>query len=391
MDYRPGAGNEAAFEAASARGPCGRIDGREEGFWSGDRLMADGSSGTSLRFDLHGCELHRYTSSEAKRCLAGKHLVLVGDSLMRYQYLSLVHLLHKGNYPDPGLPLRQFRKGDEFPNVCQEKDYEDLHGWLDRANLSRLSGWPAFMIHTSQYFDGHERCDCFRSTIEDTVENRYFKDPSSGIALSYFTKTYLPMHGHWPKPRGSPPPGVLTPEAYQDIGRANVTWNASNADFVNTILPLVEEVQGPVHAVLWNQGLWSEPTVEEMRDMARSTRDFFLNRSAQFYWKTTTRAGAQTLEELDGFRSLQGSYAKSLDGMGWRLLDAARTTRDLTAIVEESISPSLWEHLLSSGPVATLNRSMKLEVRAVHWDLVHYRPWVYAELNNVWLNMLCNE
>jgi hypothetical protein len=26
----------------------------------------------------------------------------------------------------------------------------------------------------------------------------------------------------------------------------------------------------------------------------------------------------------------------------------------------------------------------------VFWDAVHYRPWVYEELNNVLLNILCN-
>jgi len=37
------------------------------------------------------------------------------------------------------------------------------------------------------------------------------------------------------------------------------------------------------------------------------------------------------------------------------------------------------------------NSTQKLEAQATHWDLYHWRPWVNEEMNNVWLNQLCNE
>jgi hypothetical protein len=32
----------------------------------------------------------------------------------------------------------------------------------------------------------------------------------------------------------------------------------------------------------------------------------------------------------------------------------------------------------------------EFEYTNVFWDSVHYQPWVYEELNNVMLNVLCN-
>lgn len=48
---------------------------------------------------LRQCSLRRITHREALDCLAGRPLVLIGDSVMRYQYLSLAHFLDHGDWP----------------------------------------------------------------------------------------------------------------------------------------------------------------------------------------------------------------------------------------------------------------------------------------------------
>lgn len=80
------------------------------------------------------CTLHRYSAEEAQECLAGKHLFMAGDSLTRYQYLSLATFLHKKKYPPRfgvGKPDCKHinEHGEEVcspkdePNICMEGDW----------------------------------------------------------------------------------------------------------------------------------------------------------------------------------------------------------------------------------------------------------------------------
>ena len=45
-----------------------------------------------------GCSLANPTRSSAAECLRGQRLVFIGDCVMRYQYLSLVHFLETGSW-----------------------------------------------------------------------------------------------------------------------------------------------------------------------------------------------------------------------------------------------------------------------------------------------------
>jgi len=304
---------------------------------------------------------------------------------MRYQYLSLVHLLEKGRYPDPGLPIKGH--GDRWrPNVCQESDYgNEANGYFqDDANLS---GWPRFMIQTSQFFNRKERCDCHRGTAETTVENRYYKG-ADGAAVSYFTKLFLDIHGHWPSPTDSIPPNLITPELYEEMGNKPLSWNVSDASFMNDILPQVEEMQGNVSAVLWNQGIWSERSDESFVEFADKTRDFFQARGARMFWKTTTRMGVASMQEISKAAERAEKESNFSRKLGWEVLDAYGITRELT-IVSDGLEMNTWTDLVSRGPQPTLRAKHDLEVMAVKWDAFHFRPYVYEELNNVWLNQLC--
>merc|ERR1712224_417839 len=132
---------------------------------------------------------------------------------MRYQYLSLVHFLHKGHYPAHGIPMTKVTEPFE-PNVCQEGDYLNAE-WLQRQGyfIQEDSGWPAFMMHTSQQFGLNEKCDCHRADfVNETVENRFYKDPSNNVAVTFFSLSYLPIHGRYP--HGTLPPSNVTRELY---------------------------------------------------------------------------------------------------------------------------------------------------------------------------------
>ena len=125
----------------------------------------DGSRELNLPFT---CRLKRYTSSEARQCLSNKHLAFVGDSLTRYQYLSLAYLIERGQYPPRFSPSDNCTHMDDDgqptcspqgePNVCNEADWADAaqeDSWKDFH--SAIGGGTDGGI-----FHGRMECSCAR-------------------------------------------------------------------------------------------------------------------------------------------------------------------------------------------------------------------------------------
>jgi len=98
------------------------------------------------------CDFRAITRDFARMAVskaAPQGLVLMGDSVTRYQYLNLVHFLEHGSwYTDPtGLrPSENERKFD--------------------------GGWKEFYQVTNERLRGHEICDCYREN--DISEFRYY-------------------------------------------------------------------------------------------------------------------------------------------------------------------------------------------------------------------------
>lgn len=368
---------------------CGRVTGTERGRWNG-QISADGNDGTRLRYDLQHCQLKRFTASEARQCLRGKHLVLVGDSLMRYQYLSLVHFLHLGEYPPSGVPES---KADE-PNICMEGDYWRLSDeWKEKFGIS-TGGWPAFMIATSQLFEGTERCDCYRDVFpfNTTVENRYFRNSDYNVSVSYFTKLggAIPdIRGHYPLSlEGTMPPKFLTETIYKKLGKTPLNWNVDNEEFVTKILPAVEKDQGKVSHLLWNEGIWMHES--DWNPLMRTVRSFMEERQVRAFFKTTTGPGLMNRSDWETWvPSRDRTGFKAALENGWEVLDTWGAVKDLTLMADglDWRAPGLPSYPL---PLAG-DPSIQVEFNAIHWDIIHFKPWVYEEINNLWLNMVCDD
>ena len=136
---------------------CGVLTGREVGSWSLSPEL-------ELRFHVHGCRMRRPTANQANRCLRDQSLVFVGDSLTRYQYLSLIGFLHSGLWPEPlgGLP--------DMPNPVMEME----HG-----------NWTAFYASSTTQYGGREVCTCVRDA-SDGYERRRFHSPDHHLTLRLF-------------------------------------------------------------------------------------------------------------------------------------------------------------------------------------------------------------
>jgi hypothetical protein len=107
---------------------------------------------------------------------ANKHIFFVGDSLMRYQYLCLVHSLH----------YKEFLNDSVRPNPVGEKTF---------------SNWFDFYNTTNTLLQPNEWCDCYRDddhyNDKRQFENRYYTDASLNVTMTYIQFNGMFCHGHW--------------------------------------------------------------------------------------------------------------------------------------------------------------------------------------------------
>ncbi len=110
--------------------------------------------------------------------LRNKHLIFLGDSLTRYQYLDLLYLL---TYSEYLIDTPTY-------NIINEYTFPDLN---------------TFYKITNKILAPYEKCDCFRDSSRHNenfeFENRYYYNPTQNISLSYimFTGRYDTIKGHW--------------------------------------------------------------------------------------------------------------------------------------------------------------------------------------------------
>jgi len=104
----------------------------------------------------------------------GLRLLFVGDSTMKYQYLSMAYFLHTGQWMDPS-------------------NSEIL--WEGNFGSSE-----EFFTESTRTLYPHEKCDCFRpagSQPWEGTENRYFFDPQADNVVAY-----IQAYGHLSKLQG---------------------------------------------------------------------------------------------------------------------------------------------------------------------------------------------
>lgn len=129
----------------------------------------------------------RRTLKGTKKCLANKHVVLIGDSRTRFQYLALVAALVKGAYPQ-----------------CHEhlaKNSSDCH--LQGRGVGK---WNKYLVSTNAELNlvGQvELCHCYKGNSDATMrENRYFalSTQFGPIHVSYFNtiSNSLTLEKHFP-------------------------------------------------------------------------------------------------------------------------------------------------------------------------------------------------
>jgi hypothetical protein len=371
----------------------------------------------SRAFDLTTiCTLKRYTAPEARKCLLNHHISFIGDSLTRYQVLGLAYYLHHGVYP-PRWPSaktigsRCEHRVDEYnrsqcspigsPNICAETDWERHY---PQKSWSRFFQGIGGTKEDGGVFDGHAECRCARSANPLRTENFVYatskramepaasnhKATSNGrtvlsfLSESGWNKDIRPLHGY-----------NLTGCAFNGTCRMTedimselmVRLNNRSYDWSQQFPAAIDPKQNgilleslpPTDIAIYNRGLWGQ------LDASRAATIFPLlyqwtagsSQGGRCFYKSTTGSSRRTSKALHQHEI--GDIREATMSAGCQFFDLGHMTSDFAT--------------LRPGTGLTDKndkRVMEREREQVYWDTVHFQPWVYEEMNNVLLNVLCN-
>ncbi len=333
---------------------------RDRGRWV--RQLSDNTA----RYELETCVLKRFTAEEARVCLSDRPMLFVGDSVMRYQYVSLVYFLHTGEWPARRDGMRE-RVGD-MGSVVWEGAWKN---------------WARYYVDVpDRVFKGAEWCDCYRGALVNGTnnENRFYYDPAHGVKVSLvfqFGNASIPAH--------FPPPfnPALKPGRYYameadmaDAKQRPYDFNGNLTDYLKH--PRMLAWLNDTKILRWGMGIrggWSEAQSAEWYAFGYNfTRD---RGGISVYTGTTAPLGIYDAPHRD----LLNTIARA----GWELFDLTHVTKSLR-----------WLHWDGAGAPA-LRRKPRAQpgccgepeyfVYFVDW--VHLQPFVYEEMNNLYLNQLC--
>lgn len=359
------------------------------------------------------CKLHRYTAPQARQCLADRHMQFVGDSLTRFQMISLVHLLQKGSFP-PRFERAARNKPCAYdadnkdahaknmlsvcsppdePNVCSEKEFIKTP-FRDR--------WKSFHHHVGGaldggVFDGQMECDCARSSVEFLcppdipfgaceIENYLYRSkpdvekPHHHATVSFFFEsgwgdTPLPIRGmdftDCSKFGNCRRDENITDAKEKSASTLAYDWIETLEDALTTNGTFRTRIPGVDYAI-YNRGLWGLLTQERAKRVMPLFRDLItatgkVEHESRCFFKSTTGSARTSRRSIKRER---GPIQQETKSAGCSYLDFAQLTSEFGKIPDKE----------GAFP----------ERKAIYIDEIHFRPWVYEELNNVLLNVICN-
>ena len=288
-----------------------------------------------------------------RHCLSGRRLAFLGDSLTRFQYLSLVRFLAHDEW-DGAIP------------------YFKVHAW---------PSWEAYLravnvdLHTNTT---RETCDCARGLRDDDVENHYFEDVEKNISVAFFfMRTGYASFGHdttWLnvncKGRNCQQTGC---EPGECVGSSS-HWRK---DVPRALAEHVALTFRPDTMVL-NGGIWGSmatpETILQLEALTYSLRKFGVR---DLLWKTTTACLIGRCADGisgDGTHVAILEYSRIVptllqpaapDGLPWRIFDAFAITEPLVK--------------------AAKNGEGGLNLEDIFYDGMHFFAGVYEGLNELFL------
>ena len=170
----------------------------------------------------------------ARRVLAGRHLLFIGDSVLRYQARHLIYGLHFGRW------LPRFRGNTTAPSPMDQHTYGSwnaMHG-----NMTVDIGPDSF------------RCDCFRHSNFEQYETFYYHNREYDINVTFTFHGRGYMGAHYPMGHYYVPLPLAVEDLHTD-GRSTLAFSGHNSSaVVDKIVAGLGQVDEVIVAV---GGLWS--------------------------------------------------------------------------------------------------------------------------------------
>ena len=213
------------------------------------------------------------------------HLVLIGDSITHYQYLSLAYFLRTGRWFDPSFRKSHLTNAFSYESIF----HDDLYG--------------EFFFQTTRQLQPHEICDCvypriatsaaYRFNESQVVINRYFHDPERNNTVRFF---HAFGHQHVLQGRlepnnipsledGREKDGLL--DGKHTFEQKNIVWNTTSwavlvRDQIATLIPKPQYMV--LNAGKHSNDFGTDP--EQVQQLHQSLQDAGLVH--QTFWRTTT-------------------------------------------------------------------------------------------------------
>ena len=359
------------------------------------KMRHDGSRELTLPLT---CRLKRYTAQEASQCLAGKSVLFIGDSLTRYQYLSLVYFLEYDRYPphfQAKVPCNHVDKDGkktcsdpDDPNVCAEGDWLKVGGWP--AYLQSLGGGTDGGI-----FNGHMDGHSLRGDQGLTIENSKYitanddTNDSNDETTQRVTISYTNEKG-WEGSESFSPGWNFTgcaisgtcrytSEQYKEKAQLQndhrFDWNYTTIKDALQEGSLFTKQHLNTNYVLYNRGLWgkmNKNTVNQVMALMYNMTGGNDSMTNRCFFRSTTGCDRTMNNDIHSYE--YSTVRRATHDAGCEFIDLGHLTYEFSTLLFRHPAPA------RAGE----------EYHSVFWDAVHYQPWVYEELNNLQLNILCN-
>lgn len=285
------------------------------------------------------------TPLKLKELLKNKHIVFIGDSLTRYQYLNFIHFLHFNSWTL-----------SSFPRIEMESDWKS---------------WKSFHHGSSYRFGCKEICDCYRDKQfynlgPNTKENRYYYDVASNISVYMF---------FWIPPKVPLMLRKLPDEKTFMESCGNIEFSqqqlmnySPESDYIfNDITDFLKTIIHPLQPdfLIMNQGHWQHPQIRSNFTYFHDFINTAKSSAKKFIWKTTTaRCFDKPDDGIDG-----KSFIERLNAENVNIFDAFG---------------------ISLGAAVHHNHSMPSDQWTCLYDRHHYHQFVYRELNKKLIDYLIN-
>lgn len=388
---------------------------------------ADESLGP-LELALPGCPVapaEWRQPARAAACLRGRHIVMVGDSTMRQQYLSLIKALDTGSWETQG--ERHWENMQGFAHELNSSGQMDL--WLRWSAQHPPHICDCARCEGNEIFEAHSAWEASGTRILCNIENRYYVSPW-GTRVTFILLLGRRAMG-WNDAsflgadcldtlRGGSARGEAArrcPQRGCDAGECFPPTRAAPAlaaleEHLANLAPVDEVVLSAGPWGVWegagaanaDDGTFLREAVATLQRVAAKAAGKLGGRAPRFWWKTPHLAapGREGDAGVWGYTTARSPRVEAaFRAEGWGVIDAGGLLASATAVVAESGSGNgAWPYAEAHPEAQAAAEASLLDdaglrepgasLAVVMSDFIHPAAWALRHTNSLLFAHLCS-